>query len=297
MSERFNICVRRVLESEGGYSDHSRDRGGKTNMGITEDTYDRWLQNTDMGNRYDEDVRSITPSTAISIYEEYYWEPSKAELLPTGLDYSVFDFTVNSGIRNAHRNLQRTINAFIDSGDAVEEVERLSEDGIWGSLTQNALGAVFPVFFDDVPELPEREDIAILQKFNAHYNSIREQFYRSLSEFHVFGNGWLNRLEKVRDLSEKDIGAISRKRLRYRPSNPMPSGIKDDTETLVCEDIKERQELGINKYGQRVSTNPLELREWLQHAYEEALDQAIYLKRSIQEMDKKKFDKEIEDFV
>ena len=58
-----------------------------------------------------------------------------------------------------------------------------------------------------------------------------------------------------------------------------------DTENLVCQDIKERQQLGINKYKTTVATNPLSLREWLQHAYEECLDQAIYLKRALQEQE------------
>ena len=58
------------------------------------------------------------------------------------------------------------------------------------------------------------------------------------------------------------------------------------TEMLVCEDIGRRQELGIQKYGTTVCANPLELREWLQHAYEECLDQAVYLRRAIQEIDK-----------
>ena len=59
-----------------------------------------------------------------------------------------------------------------------------------------------------------------------------------------------------------------------------------DTETEVCADIKRRQELGINKYGTTVANNPLDLRQWLQHAYEETLDNAVYMKRAIQELDK-----------
>jgi hypothetical protein len=58
------------------------------------------------------------------------------------------------------------------------------------------------------------------------------------------------------------------------------------TEARVCEDIARRQVMGIAKYGQTVADNPLELRQWLQHAYEEALDLAIYLKRAIEETDK-----------
>lgn len=60
----------------------------------------------------------------------------------------------------------------------------------------------------------------------------------------------------------------------------------NDTETEVCEDIKARQALGIKKYGLTVSANPLDLRQWLQHGYEEALDLAVYLKRAIKETDK-----------
>jgi len=61
-----------------------------------------------------------------------------------------------------------------------------------------------------------------------------------------------------------------------------PSGI----EVAVCQDIAERQQKGIAKYGVTVADNPLELRDWLQHAYEETLDKAVYLKRAIAEMDR-----------
>ena len=58
-----------------------------------------------------------------------------------------------------------------------------------------------------------------------------------------------------------------------------------DTETTVIEMIRERQQLGIKKYGTTVARNPLELRQWLQHLLEEQLDAAIYTMRSIQELD------------
>lgn len=58
------------------------------------------------------------------------------------------------------------------------------------------------------------------------------------------------------------------------------------TEAMVCEDIAKRQQIGIAKYKTTVADNPLSLREWLNHAYQECLDQAVYLKRAIEEMDK-----------
>ena len=61
----------------------------------------------------------------------------------------------------------------------------------------------------------------------------------------------------------------------------LPEGI----EAEVCADIARRQALGKNKYGTTVAENQLSLRCWLVHAFEEALDQAIYLKRAIAEID------------
>lgn len=58
------------------------------------------------------------------------------------------------------------------------------------------------------------------------------------------------------------------------------------TEARVCADIAGRQAKGLAKYGTTVEANQLYLRAWLQHAYEEALDQAIYLKRAMEEMDR-----------
>jgi hypothetical protein len=57
-------------------------------------------------------------------------------------------------------------------------------------------------------------------------------------------------------------------------------------EAAVCQDIAWRQRMGVQKYGVSVADNPLHLREWLEHAYEECLDQAIYLKRAIVEIDR-----------
>lgn len=61
-----------------------------------------------------------------------------------------------------------------------------------------------------------------------------------------------------------------------------PTGI----EWEVCDDIAKRQAKGVAKYGTTVADNPLELKEWLQHAYEETLDKAVYLKRAIREIEK-----------
>ena len=69
--------------------------------------------------------------------------------------------------------------------------------------------------------------------------------------------------------------------LGQQASNGVPTGV----EAEVCALIASRQRAGIAKYGMTVADNPLALRDCLQHALEEVLDQAVYLKRAINELD------------
>ena len=66
----------------------------------------------------------------------------------------------------------------------------------------------------------------------------------------------------------------------HRRKVASPSGI----EAMVCADIAERQRRGVAKYGTTVKDNPLTAKQWAQHAYEECLDQAVYLRRLIDEL-------------
>ena len=68
-------------------------------------------------------------------------------------------------------------------------------------------------------------------------------------------------------------------------TEPVFIALRPGTDAEVCIEIARRQEKGIAKYGTTVADNPLSLRQWLQHAYEETLDKAIYLKRAIAEID------------
>lgn len=71
------------------------------------------------------------------------------------------------------------------------------------------------------------------------------------------------------------LDAMFQKELRSNETKA--SGI----EAMVCADIAKRQAHGLAKYGISVADSPLELRDWFQHAYEEALDFAVYLRRAI----------------
>ena len=61
----------------------------------------------------------------------------------------------------------------------------------------------------------------------------------------------------------------------------------DKVVLAVIADLNRRSEVGIKKYNATLERTDLELRDWMQHAYEECLDQANYLKRAIMELDGK----------
>jgi hypothetical protein len=62
---------------------------------------------------------------------------------------------------------------------------------------------------------------------------------------------------------------------------------KDAIVEAVRQDLLERSQTGISKYGVTLEREDLDLKDWLQHAYEETLDQANYLKRAILEIEAK----------
>jgi hypothetical protein len=61
----------------------------------------------------------------------------------------------------------------------------------------------------------------------------------------------------------------------------------DTVVEAVRADLLRRSQFGIAKYGVTLDRTDLNLRDWLQHAYEETLDQANYLKRAIIELDRR----------
>lgn len=108
--------------------------------------------------------------------------------------------------------------------------------------------------------------------------------------------GYPEALNEIRDaitvlkatLATPAPAVVSAEKVQGRYTDPAPSEPTAEaigTEDRVCADIAGRQQVGLRKYGVHVADNPLTLREWLQHAYEECLDQSVYLRRAMDEMD------------
>ena len=60
---------------------------------------------------------------------------------------------------------------------------------------------------------------------------------------------------------------------------------RDKIVEQVRGDLLARSKRGIEKYGVTMDREDLNLLEWLQHAYEETLDKALYLKRAMKEIE------------
>lgn len=156
-----------MLRSEGGYSNHSRDPGGMTNLGVTKAVYDEFYE-TDA----DEDtMRGITEKDVRPIYHQNYWMKCKCDDLPTGVDLMVFDIAVNSGPGRAGKILQRVVGATVDGG-----------------IGPQTLGMVAKMEPQDIIRAMELE---------------REDFYRSLPTFDAFGKGWLKRNKHTADAASE----------------------------------------------------------------------------------------------
>lgn len=116
---RFDWCVERVLEREGGLVHHPDDPGGLTKFGISQRAYPKL------------DIASLTRTDAILIYERDYWDAANAWKLPEPLDFYLFDAAVNQGVAKSVQLLQQAVGASPDGvigPRTMRCVERLGSD-------------------------------------------------------------------------------------------------------------------------------------------------------------------------
>ena len=162
MNQNFDTCLNMLLKHEGGYVDHPEDPGGMTNLGVTKRTYDEFHA-TDID---EEGMRKLTKTDVEPIYRSNYWNRCRCQDLPSGVDWAVFDFAVNSGTGRAAKALQKAVEA--------------EQDGSIGPLT--------------LMKVKDHEVTNIINRIAIY----REQFYRSLSTFDTFGKGWIRRNDETR---------------------------------------------------------------------------------------------------
>lgn len=159
MTEKvWNKAFGLLIENEGGYVNDFHDRGGETKYGISKRAYP------------DVDIQALTLWQAKEIYHRDYWNRCKCDVLPDYLSVAVFDYAVNSGVKQAVKDLQRALN--------------IPADGVVGNQTIGASNTQPP------------------HKVLQEYMDRRLKLMQSLKGWKYYGNGWLNRIKRVEETCE-----------------------------------------------------------------------------------------------
>ena len=96
------------LPAEGGFANRSKkaDPGGRTNMGVTQRTYNAWLK---MNGEEPRDVKNITREEVEQIYKRLYWDKIKGDKLPEDLATVLGDYAIHASPKKAVQKLQQVI--------------------------------------------------------------------------------------------------------------------------------------------------------------------------------------------
>lgn len=157
MKRNFDHCLEMLLKHEGGFVNHPKDPGGATNLGVTLATYEQWVGR----DVTIDEMKTLTVADVAPIYKERYWDAVRGDDLPSGVDWAVFDWAVNSGPRRAAKALQKAVAA--------------TQDGAIGPMTLRAVAN------HDASDLIHS------------IHDQRQKFYESLGTFDTFGKGWTRR--------------------------------------------------------------------------------------------------------
>lgn len=162
MKSNFDKSLALVFKEEGGYVWDKRDPGGETNMGVTRSAWQSYLGK----HVEDGEMVKLTKEQVTPFYRTLYWDKVYGDDLPYGLDYLAFDFAVNAGTKRSILLLQQSLGVTAD-------------------------GVIGPVTLAVINKTPINELIN-------NFSEQKEKYYRGLKLFPVFGNGWMNRLNRVK---------------------------------------------------------------------------------------------------
>jgi lysozyme family protein len=169
MTDNWQTCFNHVMQSEGGYVWDKDDPGGETNHGVTKAAWAEYLGR----DIQDGEMKALTLEEVEPFYKARYWDVNKCDELPAGVDYVVFDFGVNAGIKRAAKFLQQALGVEAD-----------------GSIGEGTVEACM------------NSDVQSLIKA---FSEVKDNFYRGLVEKNPhqekFLHGWLNRVASVEQVA------------------------------------------------------------------------------------------------
>jgi len=171
----FDECFKRIIGHEGEFSDDYNDRGNWTTGTIGEGELKGTKYGVSAMSYPHLDIANLSLEEAKAIYYEDFWKKVNAEEFHAAVAFQLFDASVNHGTGNAVRFLQRGLG--------------VADDGDVGRITLNRYRTT------DVDDL--------LHKFNAE----RLIFYTKLSNFGLYGSGWVRRVAQNMKYSAYDYTA------------------------------------------------------------------------------------------
>ena len=183
-TEKFLKAMKVIFANEGGYVNNKYDKGGKTNLGITASTL-----KTANANKITNitDVKLLTFDVAEDIYYQMYWIPSKAEDMHSPIDLIHFDVSVNSGVKNANKMLQKAVNKALGSNVV----------GVDGIIGKNSIK-----YLSQVSDTDEKA-----RQLSYIYLDVRASFYDDIIKRDptqkIFRNGWMNRIQNLKNIIQK----------------------------------------------------------------------------------------------
>lgn len=161
----FDQAFAALMGNEGEYVNHPEDPGGATRWGIT--------ARVALKNGYTGDMRDFPIEMAKRIAKTMYWDAVRADDLPVGVRFDVFDAAYNHGPKQSAVFLQRALG--------------IKADGVIGPQTIQATNRCEPY--------------VICMRFNAE----RIDLYTTLPTWGAFGRGWARR---VRDNLRRAADAV-----------------------------------------------------------------------------------------
>lgn len=173
---RFQRLHGFVKRWEGGFADHPRDKGGPTNMGITQGTLAAW-RGTEVTR---EDVKALGRAEADAIFRANYYTLCRCGEMPERVAVVVYNGAVLHGPKTSVKLLQEGFNALGMTADGAP----LEVDGVLGPKTMAAATETDPGVLAGA------------------YMDAEDAYFRAHGDFDVFGKGWLNRLAALREFVE-----------------------------------------------------------------------------------------------
>lgn len=174
--DKFKKVASIILKHEGGYVNHPSDKGGPTNKGITQATWNKYALSDTNNEPTLDNLKKLSDEDATKIYLKRYWEPKGfCKISDERVSLMIYDWTITSG--GAIKQVQKILVNDFD--------QKITVDGGIGNETINAINNI-------------QEQDKLLKKLT----EVRKKYYTDLTytdgeknDQDVFLKGWLDRVD------------------------------------------------------------------------------------------------------